>query len=452
MDSSALPYPYLNIRNLNKRAVLELIRFTPGGISRAELARQIDLTRSTVSGIVADLLAAGLVLEAESGPATGGRRPILLEMNPHRGYVVGVDMGATHLSVVAADFLSHVVREVEAPFDVRQGPATCLAQVDRLMHDLLEQAGIHLDQVLAIGVGVPGPVLTDLGIVSAPPIMPGWDGYPIREHLHTMWKCPVSLNNDAELGALGEWAFGAGRVKRHMAYIKVGSGVGAGLILDGRIYRGANGLAGEIGHLMVQPNGPICSCGNAGCLEALAGGAAIARNAIEAVRSGKRTQLASIKPVENITAKDVGEAARLGDLVAQQIVAEAGHHLGNAIAGVINLSNPSMVIVGGGVAQMGDLLLEPIRHVVRERCLRPAAQAVRIIAAVLGRRSSSMGAVVQAIETALFTLSEGSLSTKGGQLPEEEKPFNPYVFDADSVNSGAKGQMLSEGRSVVAGV
>jgi glucokinase len=167
--------------------------------------------------------------------------------------------------------------------------------------------------------------------------MPGWDGYPIRDYLHKLWGCPVSLNNDAELGALGEWAFGAGRIKRHMAYIKVGSGVGAGLILDGRIYRGASGLAGEIGHLTIQQNGPQCSCGNYGCLEALAGGAAIARNAQEAVQSGKRTQLAGIRPIEQITARDVGNAARLGDLAAQQIVAEAGSYLGIAVAGVVNL-------------------------------------------------------------------------------------------------------------------
>lgn len=397
-----------NSRNFNKRAVLELIRFTPGGISRAELARKIDLTRSTVSAIVADLLADGLVRETESGPATGGRRAILLEINPRRGYIVGVDMGVTHLGLVIADFLAHVLHEREVPFEVRSGPKTCLEMVDRAVRDLLNQAGIGFNQVLAVGVGVPGPVLAEEGIVSAPPVMPGWDGFPIRAHLQKLWHCPVSLNNDAELGALGEWAYGAGRVRRHMAYIKVGSGIGAGLILDGRIYRGASGLAGEIGHLTIQENGPLCDCGNHGCLEALAGGRAIARNAINAVRAGKRTQLSSIKPVEKITAQDVGEAARLGDLVAQQIVVEAGSYLGTAIAGIINLSNPSMVVVGGGVAQMGDLLLEPIRHVVRERSLRPAAQAVRITAAVLGRRSSSMGAIVQAIDTALYVLTQGN--------------------------------------------
>ncbi len=427
---SVFPYSSFSSRNQNKHAVLELIRFTPGGIARADLARQLGLTRSTVSTIVSDLLQAGLVREAESGPATGGRRPILLELNPTRGYVVGVDMGATHLMLVLADFLARVHYEVELPFDVSQGPSACLEIVDQQMRSMLDQASVSLDDVLSVGIGVPGPVVAEQGMVSAPPIMPGWDSYPIRDHLQKMWGRLVSLNNDAELGILGEWAFGAGRVKRHVAYIKVGSGVGAGLIFDGRIYRGATGMAGEIGHLTIQPNGPRCTCGNYGCLEALAGGVAIARNAIEAVRAGKRTQLANIKPVERITAKEVGEAARLGDLVAQQIVAEAGTNLGIAIAGIINLSNPDMVIIGGGVAQMGDLLLEPIRHVVDERCLRPAAQTVRITAAMLGRRSSSMGAVVQAIDTALYELTEGSFFDGKGGNQVKNKPLTNDVQNA----------------------
>lgn len=421
MDSFyASPFANCTTKNLNRRVILDLIRFTPGGISRVELARQIDLTRSTVSTIVGDLLNDGLVREAESGPASGGRRPILLELNPQRGFVAGVDMGATHLSMVVTDFSSRVLYEEEVPFDVKLPPAACLDQVDAHLRGLLAKANLSLANLLAVGVGVPGPVVAEAGIVSAPPIMPGWDSYPIRQSLQERWRCPVSLNNDAELGALGEWAYGAGRVRRHLAYIKVGSGIGAGLILEGRIYRGATGCAGEIGHVTIRDNGPLCSCGSRGCLEAMAGGIAIARKGIEAVQSGRRTQLHNISPIESMTTRDVAEAARLGDLVAQQIVTEAGGYLGIAIASLVNLYNPSMVVVGGGVAQMGDLLLDPIRQAVRERSLRPAAQAVRITAAVLGRRSSSMGAIVQAVDTALNTLLETDSDLKGGL---EEKPI-----------------------------
>jgi len=404
---STTVYPPLaeyNVKNINKRISLDLIRFTPGGISRAELARQLGLTRAAVTSIISDLIDSGLVQETENGPATGGRRPIMLEINPQRGYLVGIDIGATHLGMLLTDFSGGVVGELEVPFDVRKPPEVSLNEVDEQLRRLLRQANLEFDQILAIGVGVPGPILAEAGMVIAPPIMPGWGNYPIRASLQERWGKPVSLNNDADLGALGEWAHGAGRGERNLAYIKVGTGVGAGLLLDGKIFTGASGCAGEIGHITIRDNGPLCSCGNYGCLEAMAGGGAIAQKARAAVKAGRRTQLAMIEDVNSITAMDVARAARLGDLVAQQIMAEAGGYLGIAIASLVNLFNPSLVVIGGGVAQIGDLLLDPIRQVVRERSLRSAAQAVRITAAVLGRRSTSMGAVVQALNLALDQL------------------------------------------------
>lgn len=381
-----------------------MIRFTPGGISRAELARQMELTRSAVTSIINDFIEAGLVQESEDGPATGGRRPIMLEIDPRRSYIVGIDMGFGHVGIILADFSAHILREVEYPHRVVDGPKVCLERLDAEVRALLESAGLSFGEVISIGIGVPGPVVAEAGAVSAPPIMPGWDDYPIRDHLQNLWQCPVTLGNDADFGALGEWAYGAGRGEHNLAYIKVGSGVGAGLLLDGHIYRGVTGCAGEIGHITIRDDGPRCSCGSYGCLEALAGGNAVARMAREAVQSGRRTKLATITPVENITAKDVALAARSGDLVAQQIITTSGNYLGIAVASLVNLFNPGMVVVGGGVAEMGDLLLDPIRQAVRERSLRSAAQAARISAAVLGRRSSSIGAVVQALNVALDRL------------------------------------------------
>jgi len=393
------------VKNLNKRVILDMIRFTPGGISRAELARQMDLTRAAISTIVGDMQLLGLVQESEDGPVTGGRIPKLLGINPKHGYVVGIDMGATHLGLIVADFSAHVVNEAEYPFSVVDGPEACLPVIDTHLQELLKKLEIPFDKILAVGIGVPGPVITKAGAVGAPPIMPGWDAYPIRAYLESLWGVPVSLGNDAEFGALGEWAAGAGRGARNLVYIKVGSGIGAGLLLEGNIYRGTTGCAGEIGHITIRESGPLCTCGNRGCLEAVAGGWAIARQAREAVRAGRRTQLSSLDP-EMITARDVTSAARLGDLVAQQIVTEAGACLGIAVSSLVNLVNPSIVVVGGGVAQIGDLLLEPVRKAVRERSLRSAAQAVRITASVLGRRSSSVGAVIQAINVALDELVE----------------------------------------------
>ena len=387
--------PALNIKNLNRHAILDLIRFTPGGIARVDLARQLGLTRAAVTEIVNDLMKARVVREMNNQKA-GGRIPVELEVNPEFGKVVGVDMGATHVTLILADSSAHVIKELEFDLDINLGPEKCLKQVDENYCELLSNSGLAKSDIKAVGFGVPGPVVSDIGIVDAPPIMPGWSRFPIRDYLQKNWGVQVSLNNDAELGALGEWAYGAGRGEHNLCYLKVGTGVGAGILLEGQIYRGTTGTAGEIGHMTIDENGPKCSCGNRGCLEAFTGGRAIAQKAMDVVRSGERTDLANIKPVENITLKDVVAAARRGDLISQQLFKESGTHLGTAIAGMVNLFNPSMVVIGGGVSQIGDLLLEPIRHTVQQRSLLVASQAVRITSALLGRRSSGIGAVVQA--------------------------------------------------------
>lgn len=395
-----------SFKNLNKRIIIDMIRFTPGGISRAELARQMDLTRAAVTTIINNLMADRLVRETDDAPSAGGRRPILLEINPDRAYVMGIDMGATHLGIVLSDFSAHIIDEIELPFWVNDGPPKCLGFLDEQVRGLLDQANLKLEQIVSVGIGVPGPVVEELGAVNSPPIMLGWNDYPIRHHLSDLWKCPVSVGNDANFGALGEWAYGAGRGEENLAYIKVGSGVGAGLLLNGQMYRGTTGCAGEIGHITIRDDGPRCSCGSFGCLESMAGGNAVAQRAREAVNAGKRTKLASIIPLEKITARDVAAAARAGDLVAQQIITTSGNYLGIAIASLVNLFNPGMIVVGGGVAEMGDLLLDPIRQAVRERSLRSAGESVRVSTAVLGRRSSSIGAIVQAINAALDNIME----------------------------------------------
>ena len=406
MNSFTWSTPVQNVKNINKHTILDLIRFTPGGISRVELSRRMDLSRAAVTTIVNDLLATSVIREAERLNVRSGRPPVVLEINPALGYVVGIDLGATHMGVLVSDLSARILEEVEVALDIQQGPDVCLDEADRQVRTLLARAGLDLRNILAIGIGVPGPIVSDAGMVISPPIMPGWDRFPIRDTLEKRWGCPVSVNNDAELGTLGEWASGVGRGERNLAYIKVGTGIGAGLLLDGQIYRGVTGSAGEIGHLTIDENGPICSCGNQGCLEAIAGGRAIAQQAQDAVRNGKRTQLSNVDPVEKITARDVATAARKGDLIAQQILAQAGSHIGIAIAGLVNLFNPGLVIIGGGVAQTGDILLEPMRQAVQRRSLPAATRVVRITTSMLGRRSSSMGAVIQALTIALHHVAD----------------------------------------------
>ncbi len=397
--------PNQNIKNFNKHSAVDLIRFATTGISRTDLAEEMGLTRAAVTLIVNDLLENGVILEAESRAIPNGRPPVVLEINPKRGLVAAVDMGATHVNIALADFSAKIIEETSFPFDIKQGPQVCLAEVRRILQELLDRYGISISEIMAVGVGVPGPVIKDAGMVMSPPIMPGWDRYPIRQTLEEAWGCPVSLNNDAELGALGEWAYGAGRGEKNLAFIKVGSGIGAGLIINQQIYGGTTGSAGEIGHITIDENGPLCTCGNHGCMEAFAGGNAIAIQARKMVQSGKRTLLSNI-PLENITAREVAESARRGDLPSQEIIMRAGTFIGIAIAGVVNLFNPSAVVIGGGVAQAGDLLTTSIRQAVRDRSLHASEQSVHITTAMLGQRSSLIGATVQAINIAIHDATE----------------------------------------------
>ncbi len=385
------------VRSLNKALIIDLIRQAESGISRAELAEELYVSRTTVSAIITDFLTEGLVLERGAGVSRGGRRPIVLEINPDAGRVVGVDIGATHLVVLVADLNGRVLAEAEEPMAIEVGPVPCLEQALALVAATLVQACSQLDQVRAIGVGVPGPVIAEQGIVSAPPIMPGWDAFPIRAELMARWQRPTTLDNDADLGALGEWTFGAGQGADNLAYIKIGTGIGCGLLLDGHIYRGVLGTAGEIGHITVAEGGPPCTCGNYGCLEAMAGGRAIAQRAELAVRAGQRTSLAQVAGSGPLTTQAVAQAALAGDPVAQQLLADAGRHIGSAVASLVNLLNPGRVVLGGGVTKSGSYLLDPLHQAIAERTMRPSRQAVQVVLAQLGRRSVALGAVSQAL-------------------------------------------------------
>lgn len=408
-----------NVRNFNKHAAVDLIRFAGKGLSRTDLAEEMGLTKAAVTIIVNDLISYGLIIETESRTTSSGRPPVVLEINPSHGLVAAIDMGAMHLSVALGDFSARILEEVEVPFRIDNGPENCLKEADTILRELLEKRGLNPSDLLGIGIGVPGPVIAEQGMVMAPPIMPGWDRFPIRTTLESQWKTAITLNNDAELGALGEWAYGAGRGEKNLAFIKVGSGIGAGLIINQQIYGGTTGSAGEIGHLTVDENGPLCNCGNHGCLEAFAGGHAIASQAKKLVTSGKRTML-SEKNIDSITAHDVAEAARRGDLPAQEILKRSGTYIGIAIAGLINLINPSTVIIGGGVAQVGDLLTAPIRQAVRQRSLRASEHGVKITTAMLGRRSSLIGALVQAINIAIHESMEHKTQGKNQSIDSDQ--------------------------------
>lgn len=377
------------MREFNQSLVLNLIR-QAGRISRADIAKRLHLSRSTVSSIINDLIADNLVREVGAGHSQGGRRPILLEFNGQAGYVVGVDVGATHILALLTDLQARPVVRLEGPFEVEEGPETGLEHIVELIEQALEKAGVGMERVVGVGVGVPGPLDFGTGKTIFPPIMPGWHDIPLRERLQKRLGKPVHLDNDANLGAIAEYWWGAGRGAHNVAFVKVGTGIGCGLILEGHIYRGEIGSAGEIGHAVIDEDGPPCRCGSTGCLEAMASAPAIVQAFREA--STRTDQPAAI------TIADLIAAARDGDTTARRIFALAGRRIGTALTSLVNILNPGIIVIGGGVARAGAFFLEPLRETVRRCALPVAASSTRVVESKLGPEAVAIGAVTAILQ------------------------------------------------------
>jgi glucokinase-like ROK family protein len=397
------------MRELNTHIILNLIR-QEGSISRAEIAKRTQLSRSTVSNIITALLEHGVVAEAGTGPSRVGRRPIMVNFNYQAGYVVGVDLGANHLLTLVTDLEGRVLAENERPVSVAAGPDVVLPALVSAIDEIVREAGVEMERVIGVGVGVPGPLDNRRGTLIMPPIMPGWHNFKFQACLEQRINKPIYIDNDANLGAIGERWRGAGQGYDHLAYIKIGTGIGCGLILDGQIYRGFAGSAGEIGHMSIEEDGPICTCGNYGCLESLAGGRAIARAALAAsnraqalvvpaaAQASDRRFAAATLPSAEPGVEQVVRAALAGDEVSIEVLQVTGRRIGVAIANLINLLNPGLVIIGGGVSLAGDLLLEPIRQTVARRVLPVAMQYTRIVQAQLGREAIGIGAATLVLQ------------------------------------------------------
>jgi predicted NBD/HSP70 family sugar kinase len=371
---------------LRHRHRLELIASLrqDGPASRAELVRRTGLSRVTISGLVADLLDRGIVVEREDpdGPSGrgAGRRPSVLTLGPAAGTVLGVDFGHTHLRVVAADLSGQVLAEGHRAVDVDRSAAEALDEATALIDALLKDARIDADDVIGVGMGLPGPIDSRTGVVGSSVILPGWAGLHPADELQRRLGFPVEVDNDANLGALAEVLFGAARGARDAVYVKVSSGVGAGLFVGGRIHHGASGITGELGHTLVDPNGTMCRCGNRGCLETRAAAPAL---------------LDILRPTygDDLTADDIVRLANDGDVGCSRVLGDAGQLIGRALAEVCNLLNPELIVVGGELSGAGAPLLKGIRDAVDRYALPAVASAVDLRAGLLGSRAEVLGAV-----------------------------------------------------------
>ncbi|BAD40629.1 ROK family transcriptional regulator [Symbiobacterium thermophilum] len=387
------------IRAINKQRVLRLVR-SAGAMSRADLAERTGLTRPTVSAVVAELLEEGWVEEIGTGESSGGRPPILLRFNPRARWVIGAELGAGHVRAVLADLAGNVFHRFKQRVESRD-PLIEVDQLERAVRYLLDQTPRYgpPTPVAGVGIGITGVIDPEEGVWRYSPHYQVRD-LPVAPMLQERLSLPVWIENDARAMAWGERSFGAAQGVDNLAFIRVGVGLGAGIIIDGRLYGGAHQGAGEIGHIMVKERGLRCRCGSDGCLETVGSAIAIARRAVQRMAQGEETLIRELcgGDPSKVIATTVIEAADAGDRVAQEILSEAGRFLGIGIGAMINLLNPAMVIIGGGTSRAGDYLIEPLRQAALERTLPALRERVKIVRTELGEDAGPLGGAALVIE------------------------------------------------------
>jgi glucokinase-like ROK family protein len=363
-----------------------------GPKSRAELGEAIGLSKSKVAIELDRLGELGFVDVVGLAASRGGRRSQMIALSDRIRFL-GIDIGATSIDVAVTDGELHLLGHLSEPADVSEGPNSVLDQALDLVGKVRAGLPGAMDEIHGVGVGVPGPVSQGQGALVEPPIMPGWSHFPVRDMLSAALGAPVMVDNDVNIMALGEVHAGTARSVSDLLFVKIGTGIGCGIVVGGQIYRGMTGSAGDIGHIQVDEAGPICSCGNIGCLEACFGGAALARDAEVAARSGRSGWLADrLDLAGSLTAADVAEAAAAGDPVSIQLVRDGGHQLGRVLASLVSFFNPGLVVIGGGLAGLGHPLLAEIRSVVYRRSLPLATGNLPIVLSELGGTAGVVGA------------------------------------------------------------
>jgi predicted NBD/HSP70 family sugar kinase len=366
-------------------------------ISRAELARRTGLSRSSISAIVTDLLATGLIHETGTGYSSGGRRPIMLGFDNDALAIVGVDMGATHIAVAVTDLRAQVKTWRSEPCDVRDNPERALTLMCELIDSAMAEAKIETEQLIGMGVAVPSPVGPDEPTNLSPVFVPQWSGISPVERLELRYGVPVGMDNDANLGALAEQWWGAGSDGQDLAYVKVATGVGAGLIIHGDIYRGTAGIAGEIGHIPVDSSAGRCVCGLEGCLNLRMGTEAL----LKRVHSLRAEYPNSTLPRRALSVSRIVEEAFEGDRLARVVVEEAGHHLAIGVAALLNLFNPATIVFGGSLTRAGELLLGPLRETLGQRTPSASVKQSQLVISSLGIEATARGAATLVLRAAL---------------------------------------------------
>jgi glucokinase-like ROK family protein len=402
VDVVETPGSQSSLHRANLERVVRAVRLA-GSLTQAEIARSTGLSAATVSNIVRELRDNGTVQVTPT--SSGGRRARSVALSGDAGIVVGVDFGHSHLRVAVGNLAHQVLAEQSEPIDVDASASQGFDRAEQLVARLVESTGISADKVLGVGLGVPGPIDVESGALGSTAILPGWSGINPRQEMSDRLGVPVQVDNDANLGALGELVWGGGRGVKDLAYIKVASGVGAGLVIDGRIYRGPGGTAGEIGHITLDESGPVCRCGNRGCLETFTA----ARYVLELLRGSHG---------DGLTVPRMVQLAREGDPGCRRVTGDVGRHIGMGVASLCNLLNPSRIVLGGDLAEAGELVLGPIRESVSRYAIPSAAQRLSVVPGALGARAEVLGAL------ALVLSEMGDSTLLDGNHPVDTPAFS----------------------------
>ena len=316
-------------------------------------------------------------------------------------YVVGVDMGGTKILAAVINAKGEIVQQAKRATKPKKGPEEVIERITRCIREAIDSAELKPSQIRAIGIGSPGPLDPETGVIIFAPNL-GWSNVPLKAKLEANLSIPTFVDNDVNVGTLGEYAFGAGQGVKNLVGIFVGTGIGGGIILNGKLFHGVNKTAGEVGHMIVEVKGPRCGCGNFGCLEAVASRTAITRDLQKAIlKKGKKSKLTELNGgnLDLIRSKAIARAVKHGDKPTIKVVQRAAKYLGISVASIVHFLNPEMVVLGGGVVEaMGDSLLDPIRHAAAEYALPTTMDGVQIVAATLGDNAGVIGASVLARE------------------------------------------------------
>lgn len=398
----------------SEKILVDLVR-KYGEISISDLITFTDYSRTKITRCIESLLNKNIIVANHFTEYTGGRRSKKYSLNGDFGLVAGVDIGATSIDLGIADLSGKLLIRYSEPASVKDGPIKVLGRVCSLLEKMLKENNLSSTKLNGIGIGVPGPVDFLMGTLVSPPIMPGWDRYPIIETIQQWFPSSnVVVDNDVNVMALGEINQVSGKGIDNLIFVKIGTGIGAGIICEGKIYRGSSGCAGDIGHICVDNSGPLCHCGNKGCLEAIAAGPAIAERSLHAAQAGKSSILMNYYEMNDhvLRAEDVGNASREGDTLAIEVIRESGQFVGDVLAGLVNFFNPGMIVIGGGVSNLGNLLLSSIRQTVLYRSLPLATRDLLIVFSESGQDAGVVGAINLAMDN-IFSISTNRVELNG---------------------------------------